>query len=41
MFEIVRNDNESLVEEREILMEQLQNSILGIKELKNELKVND
>lgn len=41
MFEIVRNDNEGLVEEREILMEQLQNSILGIKELKNELKGNE
>lgn len=41
MFDIVRNDNEGLVEEREILMEQLQNSILGIKELKNELKVNE
>lgn len=41
MFEIVKSDNENLVEEREALMEHLQNSILGIKELKNELKVNE
>lgn len=41
MFEIVRTDNEELVEEREILIDQLQNSILGIKELKNELKINE
>lgn len=35
MFEIVRNDNENLAEEREILIEHLRNSLNGIKELKS------
>lgn len=35
MFEVIKNDNESLVEEREILIDHLKNSMAGIKELKN------
>lgn len=41
MFEIVRNDNETLAEEREILIDQLKNSMRGIKELKNYLKTSE
>lgn len=41
MFEIVRNDNESLAEERELLIDQLKNSMMGIKELRNYIKNNE
>lgn len=34
MFDIVRTDNESMAEEREIIIDHLKNSVLGIKELK-------
>lgn len=34
MFEIVQNDNESLAEERELLIGELKTSMNGIKELR-------
>ena len=41
MFEIVQNDNESLAEEREILIDELRTSMNGIKELRGQMRINE
>ena len=41
MFEIVQNDNESLAEDRELLIDELKNSMLGIKELTKQIRISE
>lgn len=41
MFEIVQNDNETLAEERELLLDELTVSMNGIKELKKLIRINE